>query len=532
MGRFSPWPCHDCGEGVDAVSGECVGCGLLHREPQPGPQTEFIQSTAEIRIYAGPMGTGKTFALLLDWMVRGAAVDNAVGLICRQNANDVTIGGGLWDEAKKVFGADRPGSGVRMREGSSLDARWSATGSVLSFRHLKDGSVENKKGPGFSWIGIEEATQVSMASIIWLLQRMRSVHGIRPVMAMTTNPDPFHALRDWVDWYVLETDDGSAPLDPAKSGIVRYTMAHTTTGRRVFGSTPAEVAELAEGEPADAMSYTVIVATLDDNKILNEADPRYRSKFSQMSPSERAKNLGGDWNAKPETGGMLRRSRWGVVTEPLYPIVRAARGWDKAATRPSQSNPDPDFTAGVKWLWDERGNAYLAGLAACREEPAEVAKLQRSTATLDGPAVDQAFFVDPAAAGKFDALSTEQNLRASRRCGRVQSYPAGNKTDQKVINATPLSKALEQGRVYLLAGPWLDEPYRDAGEAPRTIGELLWSQVGVFVDADAKDDVVDAASVGFNHGDRGPVLAAPTATARETKHAAAEILRQRMGLRR
>ncbi len=112
-------------------------CGQFHLQPQPGPQTDFITSEAEIRIYAGAMGTGKTFALLLDWLIRGACVDNSVGLICRENSSDIMIGGGLWDEARKVF-AD---SGANMREGSSMDARWPATGSVLSFRHLKEASV-------------------------------------------------------------------------------------------------------------------------------------------------------------------------------------------------------------------------------------------------------------------------------------------------------------------------------------------------------------------------------------------------------
>jgi hypothetical protein len=167
---------------------------------------------------------------------------------------------------------------------------------------------------------------------------------------------------------------------------------------------------------------------------------------------------------------------------------------------------------------------------ACRAEPSEVSKLQRATATLDGPTVDQAFFIDPAAAGKFDALGTEQNFRASPRCGRVQSYPAGNKTDQKVKNATPWSRALGQGRVFLLAGPWLDEPYQDGGDAPSTIGELFWSQVGVFVDEDgaAKDDIVDAGSVGFNHGDRGITNIDHGRSPRDTVKAASAQVSQRL----
>jgi phage terminase large subunit-like protein len=526
MTLLSCWPCNDCAGPVDVVAGECIECGRVYREPQPGPQSDFITSEAEIRIYAGAMGTGKTYALLLDWLIKGAAVDGANGLVCRKNSADITIRGGLWDESKKVFAR----TGGHERGGANMDWEWSATGSTLSFRHLKEDSVTRKKGPGFSWVGIEEADECEMDTILWLLQRMRSAAGIRPMLAMTTNPNPFHPLRTWVDWYIEDRADGRGLLDPSKSGIVRYTMAHTATGRRVFADTAEQCASLAEGEPAGAMTYTVISSVLEDNAILEAADPNYRGKFSQMSPSERAKNLDADWNAKPETGGMLRKSRWTPVEAPLGPIVRRVRGWDKAGTRPSKVTPNPDFTAGPLMLWDDAGRFYLAGLEVCREEPAEVLRLQRNTAALDGPAVDQVSFTDPGAAGKEAAMSTRRNFESSPRCGRVSFYPTGNKLNQKVLNAQALSQALEQGRGYILVGPWMDQPYSDAGDAPSTIRALIESQLFVFVDPEAKDDIVDGVTVAFNHGDRGPQQPSPT-DPRETIRQASAQLRQRLGLR-
>jgi phage terminase large subunit-like protein len=461
-------------------------------EPQAGPQTDFITSEAEIRIYAGAMGTGKTYALLLDWLIRGACVDHSVGLICRQNSSDITIGGGLWDEAKKVF-AD---SGEVMREGSSMDARWPATESVLSFRHLKEQSVTRKKGPGFTWIGIEEATECSMTAILWLLQRMRSVHGTRPMMAMTTNPDPFHPLRKWVDWYTLDTGDGSAPLDPRKSGVVRYTMAHTTTGARIFADTREECAELAEGESGAAMTYTVISSVLSDNKILEAADPSYRNKFAQMMPAERAKNLDADWNAKKDLRGLLRGLLDRVVDKPIGTIVARARGWDMAGTEPHQDNPAPDFTAGCEVSQDNLGNRYFSGLAVCRKEPPGVLALMRSTATLDGPLVTQAVYKDPAQAGKGYAIFVEEHLRKSSRCGPVLILPCGSKKDQKVLNASPVAEDISQGKMYILAGPWLEAAYDDGGTAPDTILGLVRWMLGSFPSEEPsdKDDICDGLS--------------------------------------
>lgn len=485
-------PCHWCDGPVALIGGVCLDCAAPHREPQPGPQTDFIASPAEIRLYAGAMGSGKTHALLLDWLIRGACVDNAVGLICRQHSSDIMDGGGLWDEARKVFA----GSGERMREGSALDARWPATGSVLSFRHLKESSIERKKGPGFTWIGIEEAPECSMSAILWLLQRMRSVHGIKPTMALTMNPDPFHELRQWVDWYTLETSDGTAPLDPRKSGIVRYTMAHVSTGARVFADTREETGELADGRPEDAMSYTVISSVLADNRILEVADPGYRAKFSQMSPSERAKNLDADWNAKADLRGLLRGLLDRVVTETRAPVVAEARGWDMAGTAPHEGNKTPDFTAGSLVLQDELGNRYFAGLAICRDEPPAVLALMRATATLDGPLVTQAVYRDPAQAGKGYALFVEEHLQKSARCGPVMILPCGSNQGQKVLNANPVAEDINQGRMYLLAGPWLEELYSDGGTAPRTILGLIRWMLGNFPSEKAsdKDDIVDGLS--------------------------------------
>lgn len=461
-------------------------------EPQEGPQTDFITSEAEIRIYAGAMGTGKTYALLLDWMIRGACVDHSVGLICRENSSDITVGGGLWDEARKVF-AD---SGEVMREGSSMDARWPSTGSVLSFRHLKEASVTQKKGPGFTWVGIEEADQCRMRAILWLLQRMRSVHGTEPRMAMTCNPNPVHPLRKWVDWYTLDTDDGTAPLDPRKSGVVRYTMAHTTTGARIFGDTREEVAELAQGDPAGAMTYTVISSVLSDNKILEAADPSYRNKFAQMVPSERAMNLEADWNAKRDLRGLLRGLLLKVVDEPIGKVVARARGWDMAGTEPHPDNPAPDFTAGPLVLQDDQGNRYFADLAIARKEPPGVLALMRSTATLDGPLVTQAVYKDPAQAGKGYAMFVEEHLRKSSRCGPVMILPCGNTANQKVLNAKPMSEDVAQGRMYILAGPWLEEEYSDGGTAPGTILGLIRWMLGSFPSEEAsdKDDIIDGLS--------------------------------------
>ena len=155
--------------------------------------------------------------------------------------------------------------------------------------------------------------------------------------------------------------------------------------------------------------------------------------------------------------------------------------------------------------------------------------MQRSTATLDGRAVHQCCYIDPAA-GKMAAHAQEKNFRASSRCGPVTFRPTGSRLKQKIANATPLAEALKQGRGFILVGDWLDDPYRDGGTAPRTIKDLIRSHLNPFPDPEdkAKDDIVDGLSVVFNELDRG-ITKPSEKSPRDARAEAAAILRKRHG---
>ena len=500
-------PCHWCSGPVALIGGECLECEAVHREPQPGPQTAFIDSPATFRIFGGGMGSGKTYAGLLDWLVRGAFVEGSNGLCVRRHSRDIMIGGGLWDEAKKVF----EGTGAHFRGGSAMDVHWPSSGSTLSFRHLDDKGIERFKGPAFTWILIEEASEVNSAAILWLMQRMRSSVGIESTIALTTNPAPLHAMRQWVGWYI--GPDGQ-PLRE-RSGVVTWMLRHTRTDKQCFGETPEEAGRLADADPADAMSFTYVPSLLEDNRALNLGDPGYRKKFAQVPTTERRRNLGGNWDAVDEKGGMLRWSWWGRVSVPLGPIVRKCRAWDKAATQPTARNPDPDYTVGVLMGWDVHNNWYVLDVVACREEPPGVDKLMGETAAADGVGVIQCIPKDPAAAGKSDVLHTSAVLRAALPGVRVVTRAP---LKAKKVRAQTMSNELRLGqrskaavlelveveadtfehqpRGFILEGAWISRPYSDAGSGPETMGALFTAMVYAFPDPEdeAKDDIVDAMS--------------------------------------
>lgn len=70
--------------------------------PQAGPQTMFMASSADIVIYGGAAGGGKTYALLLE-ALRHKDVKNFGAVIFRKNFTQITAEGGLWDASAKIF---------------------------------------------------------------------------------------------------------------------------------------------------------------------------------------------------------------------------------------------------------------------------------------------------------------------------------------------------------------------------------------------------------------------------------------------
>ena len=102
--------------------------------PQPGPQEMFLKSEADIAIYGGAAGSGKSFALLLEPLYH-VSKSTIPRQFCFAVARfrELKLQGGLWDTSENVI-IPQPGRGGEpVRDGMAV----LLSGAVVNIRGLE-----------------------------------------------------------------------------------------------------------------------------------------------------------------------------------------------------------------------------------------------------------------------------------------------------------------------------------------------------------------------------------------------------------
>src|SRR5690606_2742766 len=162
--------------------------------PQPGPQTAFLSTSADIAIYGGAAGGGKSWALLLE-PLRHIHNPKFGGVIFRRESKQVTNEGGLWDESEKIY----PLVGAKPRVG---DLQWVfPSGCCLTFAHLQHETDKlSWQGSQIAFIGFDELTHFTRTQFFYMLSRNRSLCGVAPYIRATTNPDADSWVAEFIAW--------------------------------------------------------------------------------------------------------------------------------------------------------------------------------------------------------------------------------------------------------------------------------------------------------------------------------------------
>lgn len=449
---------------------------------QPGPQETFLSTPADVCIYGGAAGGGKTYGMLLD-ALRYVHVQGFGAVFFRKNHNQIFSEGGLWDTSLELY------SLLRNAEPAPGRSQWRFWGkgrrvlSKVSFAHIeRDLALRKWQGSQICGIYFDELTHFSEKQFFYMLSRNRSACGVKPYVRASCNPDPDSWVAEFIAWWINQ--DTGYPIQE-RSGKIRWFIRREEVVS--WADTREELWErfnlATPEERSEPKSVSFIAASVYDNKALLEKDPSYLSNLKAMSLVERERLLHGNWKIKPAAGLFFRRTQVNLIQALPADIRQWARGWDLAATAESE-NGDPAYTAGV--LIGKRGNGryVVADVINQRLSASEVRKLIHMTATSDKRKygrVVQRLPQDPGQAGKEQAQSYIKLLAGFV----VKVLP---ESGSKETRAEPMAAQWQAGNFDMLEADWND---------------MYFSQLESFPESRFKD-MVDAGSSAFGEIETNP----------------------------
>lgn len=444
-------------------------------KPQKGPQEDFMACEADICIYGGAAGGGKSYALLLE-PLRHMDNPRFGSVTFRREQSQITNEGGLWDTTFEIYSKI---AGAKPLQ--SPKYHWKMPkGAKFNFSHLQHIKyLSSWDGAQVALIMWDELQHFPGEMFWYMFSRMRSTCGIRPYMRATCNPNPDSFLVQLLEWWI-DQETGDPILD--RSGIIRHIIR--VKGEVHWGESREELTEQFPG--CKPKSFTFIASSLQDNPALLEADPDYEANIEAMLDYER-KRLKGNWFARPTAGELFKRSYFDFVDEIDYTqVVGSMRYWDRAATKPSEVNPDPDWTAGVLVYQMLNGDYIIADIARERMDPGAVEDLIDNCDAMDrGEYSDTVMGLEqePGASGKMEVAYYERKFLETE----VLVFP---KTKSKLTCWKPVAVIAKKKRIKLLTAPW-NRPFLQEAE-----GVTDGSQ-------DCHDDQIDALAGAINHFNEG-----------------------------
>lgn len=435
--------------------------------PQAGPQEQYLSSPADIAIYGGAAGGGKTWALLLE-PLRHIHNPDFGAVLFRRTYPQITMEGGMWDESANVY----PLLGATQNQ-AELYWRF-PSGARISFAHLQYEKTKlNWDGAQIALLGFDQLEHFSESMLFYMLQRNRSTCGVRPYIRATCNPDPESFLAKFLAWWI---DQETGYPIPDRSGMLRWFVRVNEV---------LQWADSAQGLQAQypgslPKSVTFIPAHVEDNRILMERDPGYLANLLAQPYVERERKHGGNWKVKPAAGKVFNRA-WFEIVDAVPAGGEECRFWDFAATEKKLAKDDPDFSASVKYR-KVGGTFYILDCTAEQAAPMDVEQqfinLSRQDA-LEAQANNVPYRarweIEPGSAGKRESVRLTRLLAGLDALGRESR-------GDKLTRAKGLAAQAQVGNAKLLRGAWNEMWLSHMHNQPN------WPH----------DDILDASSGGFN----------------------------------
>ncbi len=438
--------------------------------PQDGPQWAFAACDADIVVYGGAAGSGKSTSLLLE-PFRFEQHPRYRAVIFRRTTPQLTNPGGLFDQARELY------QGRASSRQNFLDFTF-PSGGRFKLAHLEhEKNVEDYQGAAADYFGFDELTQFTERMFWYIaLSRARSTSGIRPYIRTTCNPDPDSWVRNLIDWYI---DEEGYAIDE-RSGVVRW--FYRVDDEMLWYDSEEEARADNPDFEHRPKSFTFIKARLEDNPALDLVDPDYRAGLEALPLVEKEQLLHGNWNIRRTAGLIFDRANFRPITraqlnaEESGKGVDYMRGWDKAGTEGGKGAR----TAGTKIGRYRSTRRFVVAHCVARR----VAKPARESmivdiARLDGRDCRIAIEAEGGSDGGDSAAGTIRGL-----AGYIARayHPTGNKADR----ADPLSVQVLAGNVDIViddGDPWAEDFLQEAQNFDGVTGLM---------------DRIDAAGLAFN----------------------------------
>ncbi len=303
--------------------------------PQEGQQLEGFMSEADVMLYGGSAGGGKT-----DLLVGLALTEHLKTIIFRREATQLT---GVVDRLTELVGS---------RDGyNSIEKIWRLPDRQIEFGSTPHAGDEQRfQGRPHDLIGFDELVHFNELQFRFLTGWLRSTTpGQRCRIVATSNP-PTDSSGSWVIKYWAPWLD-SNHQNPAESGELRWFVVSNGLDVEVPDNKPIEMA----GEVLLPQSRTFIKSSVYDNAYLR--DTGYLSTLMALPEPLRSQMLLGDfsaasfdseWQVCPSADVKAAQDRW----EPKTDEERL--GMSAVGVDPARGGRDKTIIATrYGWWYDE-----------------------------------------------------------------------------------------------------------------------------------------------------------------------------------
>lgn len=276
--------------------------------PNPGPQTDAYYSKADLTLYGGAAGGGKT-----DLLLGTALTTQNRAVIFRRAYVDLR---GIEERLLEITGS---------RDGyNGADMVYRHSGKLLEFGALeKPGAEFSWQGRAHDFIGFDEGAQLSAAKVAFVLGWLRSTDAGQKCRAVIASNPPMGGEGEWlIEWFAPWLDP--AYRNPAAPGELRW--AYMEGNRTIWTDGPDPIT--IDGEVYTPLSRTFIPALLDDNPYLR--DTGYRARVQSMPEPLRSQLLKGDflagreddeWQVIPSSWVDAAVARWEATPQKTRPML-------------------------------------------------------------------------------------------------------------------------------------------------------------------------------------------------------------------